>query len=118
MLRKKTSKKTFPIEKQGQLLREFYTSLHRIRNDARYSKQSVQYGRFEPSNMHVFDEIPMPFTNEKETTHDLEGTDGAYIKRLEKRQFTVGLTLSAEGEQHTDPVIIFRGKGDKKRLRP
>ena len=119
--RKKTNKKTIPIEKRASQIRNFHLLLHKIKNDEQYIRQCADYRRFRPTNIYVFDEVSMPFIYEEETTYDTEGVDRVYIKAvgggLEKRQFTVGVTLRAEGRQHIEPVIIFRGKGDKRKLK-
>ena len=115
VLRKRSNKKRKKLQEREPLLQHFHQYMHDVRNSKSEEHQSMEYGRFHPRNVYAFDEIPMPFVFDQESTLDYKGTNAVFIRSpgngLDKRQFTTGITLRGEGPQHIKPTIIFRGKG-------
>ena len=109
--RMRTNKKRQKWQEREPAIQQFHQYMHDIRNDTQHRHQSAEYGRFHPRNTYTFDEIPMPFVFDQDSTLDYKGSTTIYIRSpgngLDKRQFTVCLTLRGEGPQHIKPSIIF-----------
>ena len=79
--RKRTNKKTIPLEVREPLLKRFHILLHGKRNTDVYVHQSEIFGRFAASNTYTFDEIPFPFALKQDTTYDAKGASRVYVKQ-------------------------------------
>ena len=68
-----------------------------------------------PKNRYNVDQVPLPFVNEQDKTHDTSGAKQVWVSQpssgLDKRQATLQLCIRADGEQNVKPTLIFRGKG-------
>ena len=75
-----------------------------------------KYGRFPGHLMFHCDQIPIPFSNGRGRSLNMQGfpcrLKGPY-SGAEKRMATLHLTIRAEGEQIVTPILIFRGTGKR-----
>ena len=114
-LRKRTNKNHRTLRKREDLLQEFRQYMHNVGNSNMLEHQTIEYGRFAPENTDACDEIPMPFVFGQESTLEYKRAATVPMKNrgkgLNKRQYTVGLTLRGNGKQHIKPTIMFRGRG-------
>ena len=111
-------KRTNQSQKQPEEFREVIQSFHQfIRKVAEPKAHEQQYdvGKFKLANIANMDQTPMPFEVGTDSTYNDTGARTVWVKSLgsglDKRQATVQLTVHADGQPHTCPMIVFRGKG-------
>ena len=78
--RRTTNKKHIPVEQRLPQIKKFHKFLHEVRNSTDYVHQDEVYGRFRPSNVSHFDEVPMPFVFGADETYEFEGAKRVYVK--------------------------------------
>ena len=73
-----------------------------------------QLGRFKLSQIGNVDQTPLPLTFTDGKTYDDMGTSNVWVcsgsSGFDKRQYSVQLTIFADGESRVKPLIISRGK--------
>jgi hypothetical protein len=79
-------------------------------------QRDERYGRYPPTHMFHFDQIPLPFVMNAHKSLNIKGfgtnrVATLHTTGLDKRQATIHLCIRAEGEQFVKPAIIFRGLG-------
>lgn len=83
---------------------------------ARPSLLTQALSRFELRDIHNVDETPIPFEYNEGLSFDPKGIPEVTVRTQSsgwsKRQATLIPVISADGEKHFKPMVIFRGKGN------
>ena len=94
-------------------IRSFHQEIRRVA--ASEAAETRQLGKFSLATIANVDQTPLPFTFNKGQGYDQKGAKTVWRcgaqPGLDKRQFTVQLTIFADGEPRIKPLLIFRGKG-------
>ena len=113
-LRRPTNICQRPAEDKMTAVQSFHKDL-RQKAAVRDGEERRDVGRFSLSQIANMDQTPLPFCFTDGRTYTDKGDKTVWVRGgpsgMEKRQCTVQLTIFADGEPRTKPLIIFRGKG-------
>lgn len=113
-LRKRTNQAQKEPEHYQPVIQSFHQFIRKVAEPKDYEKLE-DVGRFKLANIANMDQTPMPFEIGTSATYNEVGARTVWVKSLgsglDKRQATVQLTVHADGEPQTLPMVIFRGKG-------
>lgn len=117
--RRKTNTKQHSVFERLPLVRRFLLDLRAMLRENRVdtaSQHTPKWGRFPPHLRGNFDEVPLSFCMEMNTTFEEIGASGVHIKEpgsgaLSKRQATLVLFAIPGAKKQPRAALIFKGTG-------
>ena len=111
--RKRTQQQPDRYRPAVQSFHQFIRKVAEIEDKDNQTRQDI--GKYKLENIANMDQIPMPFEVGTVITYNETGARTVWVESLgsgwDKRQATVQLTVHADGKAHTQPMIVFCGKG-------
>jgi hypothetical protein len=91
-----------------------FCKFNRRNSQLREGEIPSDVGRFPLGNMFTMDQTPFPFEFLRGRTYDFKGHKTVWEKALRaswaKRQATLELTISGDGQKRCLPLLVFRGE--------
>ena len=109
--RRRTNKKAVESMEMLPTLQNFHRQLKKDVNSGRGRDEGIKdkvWGRWSPGARYNFDQVPLPFIVEQDTTYETTGSTSVWVA-----QPASGLdkSIRPSDRQPVPPAIIFRGKG-------